>query len=516
MNCRTCGYPLWNLPGRACPECGAAFLPSEFVFPPGGVRFCCPGCDQQYFGTDPSGHLVPKQFDCVACGARVAMDEMTMRPAGESVAVSAAHVERPEMPWFEREKHGAIRAWFKTVGRAMSAPTSLIKAVPTETSRGDAFLFVLANLTIFFVVGSLPSILISVGMRGRMGGLPGLSGVMESALSVASFVVNLVALVIWCGLTHLILRWIGGASEPSRRTWHALCYASAAGVLMAIPFGCGGVPGMIWWTVAAILMLATVHRCPVGKATAATLLAGFVAMLLPIALTVTMFALSVSSGGRFTMNTRGGPYAVNGAGSAPLAASLRRWTTTHGEWPDHALRLIELQDANSLPATAFSEGSDQVAPGLPEEFVSAASSPEQAKAFVDQAAAALPADVIGHRVGDWMFIYHGMAPGDRGILWTGVLAPRSADPGEESAAAADPAAQAGAADVTFRTIDSNFRATDATFRVLDQNGRALDLPLSAWPGLIQAQNVSRAIEGLPPLPTSYDLWRARDLIVPGG
>ena len=38
MKCRACGYPLWNLRERICPECGSPWLPSDVDFVPNVAR----------------------------------------------------------------------------------------------------------------------------------------------------------------------------------------------------------------------------------------------------------------------------------------------------------------------------------------------------------------------------------------------------------------------------------------------------------------------------------------------
>ena len=82
MRCQTCDYSLWNLTRRDCPECGKAFVPSDFEFEPNAVQYCCPHCEQVYYGDGPGGHLRPIEFDCVQCGQHVHMDQMVLRPAG--------------------------------------------------------------------------------------------------------------------------------------------------------------------------------------------------------------------------------------------------------------------------------------------------------------------------------------------------------------------------------------------------------------------------------------------------
>ena len=119
MRCRTCDYALWNLPARLCPECGAAFRPSDFEFVPNSVRFCCPHCDQVYYGTTATGHLEPDRFDCVRCGERIAMDEMVLRPH-EGLAEHLTQLG--SNPWLQRHRRGRFKAWCATIGAALVSP----------------------------------------------------------------------------------------------------------------------------------------------------------------------------------------------------------------------------------------------------------------------------------------------------------------------------------------------------------------------------------------------------------
>ncbi len=70
MHCQACGYSLWNLVARECPECGAPFLPGDFEFVPGTVQFCCPHCRHARHGTGDRGHLSPRSFTCEQCDVR--------------------------------------------------------------------------------------------------------------------------------------------------------------------------------------------------------------------------------------------------------------------------------------------------------------------------------------------------------------------------------------------------------------------------------------------------------------
>ena len=123
MRCKNCDYALWNLKARQCPECGTPFRPSDYQFVPNSVRFCCPQCNQAYYGTRSNGHLEPAQFDCVSCGAPVHLDSMVLLPA-EGVTEERTQADR--MPWLEREKR-PIKAWFATVGQALITPPRLMQ-----------------------------------------------------------------------------------------------------------------------------------------------------------------------------------------------------------------------------------------------------------------------------------------------------------------------------------------------------------------------------------------------------
>ena len=93
MRCKTCDYPLWQIRDRKCPECGSAFRPSDFEFTLNSVRFCCPHCEQAYYGTGANGHISPRTFACVSCAKVIDMDEMVLLPAeGVKDEIGRAHV----------------------------------------------------------------------------------------------------------------------------------------------------------------------------------------------------------------------------------------------------------------------------------------------------------------------------------------------------------------------------------------------------------------------------------------
>jgi len=168
MRCRTCDYPLWNLKTRACPECGATFSPAQFEFVPGAVKFCCPHCDQPYYGTTETGHLFPSQFACVNCDRPVDMDEMVLRPEGDLDDVDT----RPgRMPWLERKERGRFAGWIGTVGMSLVRPLALMRGLPPNASTWQAWWFATITATVTTAIMMLPLfVLMALPMLAMAGG----------------------------------------------------------------------------------------------------------------------------------------------------------------------------------------------------------------------------------------------------------------------------------------------------------------------------------------------------------
>src|SRR5688572_18693637 len=150
MRCKQCDYPLWNLKARQCPECGYAFVPGDFEFIVNSVRFCCQHCDQAYYGVGDKGHLVPEEFSCVSCTRRISMNEMVLRPAE---GVDERQTQAGYMPWLMRQQLGWWKGWIRTIGHAMVKPHLLMRAMPLESSTGQAWWFAAASCLIFFACG---------------------------------------------------------------------------------------------------------------------------------------------------------------------------------------------------------------------------------------------------------------------------------------------------------------------------------------------------------------------------
>lgn len=479
MRCRHCDYPLWNIRARQCPECGAPFLPSENDFVPNSVCFCCPHCDQAYYGTDSRGHLEPPQFQCVQCQQKIAIDEMIMRPAA---GVDESRTLRNRMPWFERHRIGVLRAWWQTIGAAMTRPSGLIHAVPREHSAVSAWLFMFLTNLAYQVVGvgiPLAVSLVIVWIIGRS--VAGMGGLMNMILWQSWWQLPLtIALlagvpIFWTWLTHLLLMAVGAAGEPMRRTAHCIYYSSPANALSALPCGdCTQLAGQVWWVISAILMTRDAHGCSGGKATFAVLTAAIVSwgVTAGTALVVVMLWMSGSLvGGQFA----GMGMSFAAQMNAPIVyQSLQQYAAEHdGQPPRHAVELLETTDLNASSVVITSSVAE-IPLGDRTLAMFEMLAPAERAAVIERAIADLPGGVVAHRLGDVIFTWHGinLESSDQ-RLWVMLIWPQSMQ--------------------RSPMIGAEIMAVLA-------DGSTMQIRLQDFVVDLEAQNRRRAAAGLPPLP----------------
>lgn len=267
MRCRNCDYSLWNVVGRTCPECGTAFLPSAYSFQPNQVRYCCPGCDQEYYGTSTAGHLIPPEFTCVRCGAHCSMDtNMVLRSLP---GLEGQDVSTDDIPWCRRASIGRWRAWWQTFKLCMGSPgkvgTAISHSARTDTTSWFASLLIPAALVGVFFGLLMLGLAVAVRMGGRAAG-PGMSD-LGPALFMIGFAVGMallcvLLLVIAAGVSWFVLKF----KDPNLTYSKVLAcwgYGATPAVLMCIP--CVGThclgPAMIGWVPAlAGIMLSQVAR----------------------------------------------------------------------------------------------------------------------------------------------------------------------------------------------------------------------------------------------------------------
>ncbi len=97
--------------------------------------------------------------------------------------------------------------------------------------------------------------------------LPGLVKITPTLVgAVVLLVAFVLSVTIWGLVAHGLLRLTGPVHATIGRTYQALFYSSACNFIVAIPL-CGLIifpVSMIWWSVVAGLMLATLQRVHIG------------------------------------------------------------------------------------------------------------------------------------------------------------------------------------------------------------------------------------------------------------
>lgn len=495
MRCKSCEYPLWQIRDRRCPECGTPFKPSDFDFVLNSVRFCCPHCDQAYYGTGLRGHLVPSEFDCVACHRRISMDEMVLLPT-EGVREEQTKVD--VNPWLDRKQKGFMAGWFATVIQSMGTPGRLIRATPEHSSVPQAIWFaVLTNslyllggmsllIVLFLVIGIVTSTTGGAGIGG--GGITGVMGPIAvfAGWAMGMVVALMIGAFIWGGIAHGLLRLTGPTAAGIGRTMQCMLYSSGTNIANAIPclgFYLGWISS-IWWAVSATLMLKDGQKVSGGRAALAAILPIGLGLVLAVGLFIFAIVLPATSAAQAAAQAAAAQAAAQSARSSStdhdrilqLAGAIRSHFTEYGEPPHHA---IEMHETQRIAVSVFlfpgpdeqSRMEQSTIVGMTLSDLNLADG-ETTEAVIKAATASLPGNVIAHRVGDTVFCYHGMkdlAAADP-QLWTVIASP---EPGDRA-------------------------AVEYTIGLLDGSVQTLDAATFATS--LSHQNMLRADAGLPPLP----------------
>ncbi|MAX26219.1 MAG: hypothetical protein CMJ19_17120 [Phycisphaeraceae bacterium] len=306
MKCKICGYQLWNIQGHHnCPECGNPFKVSDYDFKPNAVAFCCPHCDQDYYGTDEHGLLQPRAFNCVKCQQPIEMDQMVVRPlAGYEDSASATS----EHPWERRgENKGTLRAWVLTAKAAMVTPSELVQFQPSQDRVSGHWSFLALNLIMTMLVGygSMGLLFFVMALAGGAGGPGGGGGAPGAGFLIIGVLIQaliaipiaLLGMLIFGALVHLFLRLVAKPEGTLTDTYRCMCYSQGVNALTAIPV-CGMVLGYItgiWALVSFILMLCKAQKVSGFQATMAAFILPFMVMMLFIGSIVAAIVLTMDT-----------------------------------------------------------------------------------------------------------------------------------------------------------------------------------------------------------------------------
>jgi hypothetical protein len=489
MNCKTCDYPLWNLPTHLCPECGTAFAASEYEFRPNSVRFCCPHCDQQYFGNTYNGHLNPVEFDCVTCGAHVHMDAMIVRPRDDQPMSATTTIG---VPWEKPGHRSWFKAWMITIGWSMGAPGKLMQRLPVETSLQRAWWFAVLNSVTSNLLGiTLPLLAFGliIAMSGGGGGGPALMGffIPAGVMLMGSVLSVFIMIPLWAAAAHVMLKITGGCAFGYRHTLHALLYSSGPTILQSVP--CIGpyllsYVGGIWWVVSACMMVTEGQKVHGGRATLAVLAMPLLLIIAVIALWMVLIFGIATAASTMPATVAVPNQAARQTQVMMVGTAVLDYAAAHqGEAPTHGLELVtaELLQPSDF-VTGFSMTTLNDIPVGDRTLWDLVMMPRgERDEHIQYAAQQLPANVIAHRVGDVVFTYHGIdmvnPPSD---LWIAVVCP----------------------DANLNTV---WDPAGETYFVMTGSGITRSISGDTFRIELADQNALRQSAGLDPLPDVRDL-----------
>jgi len=463
MRCRKCDYPLWNLRARNCPECGLEFTPSSYDFIGNSVQYRCTECGQDYYGTDEKGHLVPPEFNCVSCGARQHMDIMILLP---TEGLTEEQTQTDDMPWLDRP---GVKAWFKTGWRAATAPTRLAKTIPPQAGSWPAWKFAIINGLVLALMMVWPFFFFQTAF---IAGGP----IVSPWTFVGAFagwvlgiwIGSVLFCLVWGAVAHGVLRMTGKTAAGIGATYQGILYPSWINLPAPLVPLCGlyGLPiSGIWWSISAGFMISYLQRTG-GLRTALAV------CVLPILVASAPFALMIYGFASAAANSATVTAFPNPREVSTLTQSLNDYVVASGAFPAHAAGLL---DTGVLPSEFVSGSSVTTTADVPvgsKTLEDAKSlSANQLAALGDEAAGALPQNVVAHRLGDFVFTYHGV-DSTNPSLWTVILWP-------------DP-------DVNPRPFQ--------VFVGLSGGGTRTYYPGANFTTALQGQNQFRAAAGLAPIP----------------
>jgi len=501
VRCNQCDYPLWNLRARLCPECGTAFLPSGRSYVPNSVRFCCTNCGQDYYGTDSNGHLVPASFDCVKCGEPQTMDEMVMLP---TEGVTEEQTKVFVMPWLDASYLGKpVRAWYATMGLVVSSPTRLCRAIPDGASVARAWSFAIFTILVLMAFGLGPITLLklanssSYGFRNFMS-IAGLSAMFY----IIVFVGIVIVVGLWGLLAHGILKATGPTSGTIGRTYQAMLYSLASTFLAGVPgigpYGLWPI-WLLWWIISCSIMLRTLQKVHGFRAFLASALLPLVMIVIVVAFIIIGFTRMFSATTMLPL-----PSSFNSASTQAITSAITSYRSDNTiDGPPHAISLVVdgyLSSGNELMSMSTNTSWMVMVPGtstggsgptyLSQLGSSMGMTTQQMQGAATQAAATLTSNTIAHRLGDFVYTYHGISPTENdGSLWLVIFYP---DPALNAMPGFGENLHMGLVDGSMLTIDASTLTTH-----------------------LVTQNAARSTAGLPPLPDPSIITTSQPALDPG-
>lgn len=429
------------------------------------------------------------------------MDDMVMLP---TAGVKEEQTKIFVMPWLDASYAGKpLRAWYATMGAVVSTPTRLCRAIPEGASITKAWKFGIFTILVLLCFGHGPITLFQVVLQTRLGFEAALDLAGMSALFYIMKFVGVVAFLgLWGLVAHGILKISGPTTGTIGRTYQALLYSMASAFLFGIP-AIGPyllVPiAFLWWIISSSVMLCALQNVHGFRAFLASAVPPIMSILIVIAVFVFGITRMMSGIATARLSMMTGPTSTQA-----ITLAITEYRTDYSvDGPPHAVGLVAdgyLSNGNELMCMSTNTNWMVTVPGtstggagptyLTNLDPSMGMTVQQIQGVAAQAAATLPPNTIAHRLGDFVYTYHGISPSEPdGSLWVVIFYP---DPNGNATPRIGEKLNMGLVDGSMITVD----AGDLTAE-------------------LSTQNASRATAGLPPLPDPSTITTSQPALDPG-
>ncbi len=175
-------------------------------------------------------------------------------------------------PWEDREAHGPLVAFAKTMEESSTKAPSFFQNLRPTGNVMDAALYGIGIVLITALVQLIWSAIIvpiPFFLFGKLGGVSFPEVATLAAISWARFlftpVIAVIAFMLLAGAFHLGLSLLGHSKYAFETSFRIMCYSTAPLLLSLVPF-CGDFAGKIWMIVLLVIGIKTIHETSLAVA----------------------------------------------------------------------------------------------------------------------------------------------------------------------------------------------------------------------------------------------------------
>ena len=244
MQCKSCGYSLWNLPGHICPECGVSYDIHELRFRPETVAFACPQCGRHHAGQGE--RYLPADeptMNCRGCDRTLEVRDMPVVLLADDPDQAIA-AEGDPLQWEKRIEIGYSWSFARTWALGTFKPHRLAGRLLADQGLRDSYWFAVRC----WFIGWFSGVTIVVFAFLSSWLIDERSEVLIVVKTLAIVLLSLMASMTWAGLwvplvcgscaaaAHGFLVLSGQVRGGFNTTWRSFLYGQGPIAFGMVPF----------------------------------------------------------------------------------------------------------------------------------------------------------------------------------------------------------------------------------------------------------------------------------------